>query len=68
MKQLQAIDYAVQRTGLSAQSIYEACRQNTIPHVRCGRRVLFDQDVLEAWIQEGGQALPGGWRREPEGR
>ena len=44
----------------------ELARQNLLPVVRLGRQLRFDPDALEAWIADGGQALPGGWRREPD--
>ena len=44
---------------------YQAAEQGVVPCVRVGRRVHFDLDQVERWIEAGGQALPGGWRREP---
>ena len=44
----------------------ELARQHLIPVVRLGRQLRFDPDAIQAWIADGGQALPGGWRREPE--
>lgn len=39
-------------TGLplmSEQSIYRACRERRIPHVRIGRRVYFNEKAIEEW-------------------
>ena len=44
--------------------VYELAQQNLIPHIRMGRQVRFDLDKVEAWLEAGGQALPGGWRQE----
>ena len=44
--------------------VYELAQQNLIPHIRMGRQVRFDLDKVEAWLESGGQALPGGWRQE----
>lgn len=44
----------------------ELTRCQLIPRVRVGRQLRFDPEAIEAWIAEGGQALPGGWRREAE--
>jgi excisionase family DNA binding protein len=44
--------------------VRELARQNLIPHVRIGRQLRFDSVQLNEWIARGGQALPGGWRRE----
>jgi excisionase family DNA binding protein len=43
--------------------VRELARQNLIPHVRIGRQLRFESGQLRVWIEAGGQALPGGWRR-----
>ncbi len=64
MQQLQNINYAIARTGLSKAAVYQKCREEVFPHVRVGRRLLFDPGRLEEWIEKGGASLPGGWRAE----
>ncbi len=44
--------------------IYEIARQGILPTVRLGRQIRIDREALEEFIKNGGQALPGGWRRE----
>ena len=42
---------------LPKSSLYDLARYGKIPGVvRVGRRVLFDLDQLEAWIESGGVA------------
>ncbi len=54
-----------ERLALTESGVYEMARQNRIGGiVRVGRRVRFDPEKLETWIEAGGQALPGGWRQE----
>lgn len=56
---------------VTLQRFYELVRTNVLPPgvvVRLGRQVKVDEDALREWIKSGGQALPGGWRREPEYR
>ncbi len=53
------------RLGLTTDRIYELAREGTLPAVRIGRQLRFDPARLQAWIDGGGEALPGGWRREP---
>lgn len=36
--------------GLSAWTIYDLARRHEIPHIRVGRRVLFRQSSLLAWM------------------
>jgi excisionase family DNA binding protein len=42
--------------GLSVRSVHELTRQRRIPCRRIPgtRRVLFDEDELRAWVDEGG--------------
>ena len=44
--------------------VYDLAQQDLIPHIKLGRQVRFDLDKVEAWLEAGGQALPGGWRQE----
>jgi len=49
------------------QSLYRAVREQILPPgvaVRIGRRMLINADKLQAFIDAGGAALPGGWKRE----
>ena len=41
----------------------ELAREGIIPVVRLGRQVRIDPDQLDMFLQNGGKALPGGWRR-----
>lgn len=49
---------------VSEDRVYELAREGVLPAVRLGRQIRFDEDKLRAWIDQGGCALPGGWRRE----
>lgn len=51
----------------SEQSCYAAIREGLLPAgvvVRFGRKVLINEAKLEQFIDNGGAALPGGWKRE----
>lgn len=50
--------------NVSVARAYELGRTNVIPVVRVGRQVRVKEADLRAWIDAGGAALPGGWRRE----
>ncbi|GMA49223.1 hypothetical protein GCM10025857_05800 [Alicyclobacillus contaminans] len=50
--------------GVSVSRVYELAREGLIPVVRLGRQLRVDPEQLERWIQTGGKAYPGGWRRE----
>jgi hypothetical protein len=49
----------------SDAAVYAAIRSGLLPHYRCGRRVFIDLVRWQEFKRNGGQALPGGWRREP---
>ena len=44
--------------------VYDLAQRDIIPHIKLGRQVRFDLDKIEAWLESGGEALPGGWRQE----
>lgn len=39
---------------MSRQALYEAVRRGFVPSVRIGRRIRFDLDALETWLECGG--------------
>lgn len=54
---------------VSVQRVYELVRTNVLPPgvaIRLGRQVRIDAEELGEWLRGGGQALPGGWRRETD--
>ena len=55
-----------ERLKISEARVRELGRLGLLPVVRLGRQVRIDPERLDAWIAEGRQALPGGWRREAE--
>jgi len=44
----------------------ELARTNALPHFRLGRQIRVSRTELMEWIERGGQALPGGWRRKAD--
>lgn len=50
--------------SLPVATIYEHARTGLLPSVRIGRSIRFKKEVLEVFIDEGGQAFEGGWRKE----
>ena len=49
---------------ISLPQCYQLCRDGILPHVRIGRRIRFAPEVVLAWVERGGAAYPGGWRKE----
>ena len=54
-----------ERLDLPLSTVYEHARSNRIGGaIRIGRRLRFDPEKLEAWLDSGGQALENGWKHE----
>ena len=54
-RRLGTIDDLREIIPLARNSLYDAARYGRMPGVvRVGRRVLFDLDVVDAWIASGG--------------
>lgn len=65
VRKLLTAEAVAERLDVPKSTIYEAARQNRIGGVvRLGRVLRFDPDKLEAWLESGDEALPGGWRQE----
>jgi excisionase family DNA binding protein len=45
-----SIEQASTYTTFSQQSLYRRIHENTIPHIKVGRRVLFDKLALDEWL------------------
>jgi excisionase family DNA binding protein len=45
---------------------YALARNGTIPTVHIGRLIRVDSGQLEKFIQNGGKALSGGWRKKKD--
>lgn len=64
-RKLLTTEAVAERLAVPKSTVYEAARQNRIGGVvRLGRVLRFDPGKFEAWLESGGQALPGGWRQE----
>jgi len=64
-KVLEPVSYAARRLNITEARVYQLVREGLIRGaVRLGRQVRIDPDELEEFIKSGGQALPGGWRKE----
>ena len=64
---LESVGYGSKRIGVSIDRFYGLVRQGIVPPgvvVRLGRHIRVNPEKLETFIENGGQALPGGWRRE----
>ena len=65
VQKLLTAEAVAERLAVPKSTIYEAARQNRIGGVvRLGRVLRFDPGKFEAWLESGGEALPGGWRQE----
>jgi excisionase family DNA binding protein len=66
-RKLLTADEVAKFLAVPLPSVYEAARQNRIGGiVRFGRKLRFDPLKFERWLDQGGEALPGGWRQGPQ--
>jgi excisionase family DNA binding protein len=52
------------RLAISYPRAAQLAREGILPVVKLGRQTRIDPKRLEEFIQTGGKALPGGWRRK----
>lgn len=65
MERLLTAAEVANKLNIPESRAYAMAREGTIPSVRLGRLVRFAPAAISAWIERGGQSLPGGWRNEP---
>jgi excisionase family DNA binding protein len=65
LERLLTVPEVARLLGLAPSRVYDLAREKVLPAVRLGRQIRFSLDALRAFIDGGGQALPGpgGWRR-----
>lgn len=63
--QMLTMQEVANRLGVSLQRAYEMGRCGLLPIVRMGRQIRVEEARLMSWIESGGRALPGGWKRYP---
>ena len=51
---LRAVGWVATRLGVSRWQVYEMVKRGSLPHVKLGRLVRFDEDAIEAFIRDGG--------------
>lgn len=64
LKRLYRVPEVARILDISEQRVYELIRAGMLPSVRLGRQVRVDREALEEFIKSGGQAYPGGWKKE----
>ena len=47
------VDEAATLLKVSKKTIYTRVKNNTIPHARLGRKLLFHRQTLEKWVADG---------------
>ena len=60
------VDEVAAELKVSRAAVYALVRSGLLPAVRVGRRIRVAERVLANFIESGGRAWPGGWRKRPE--
>ncbi len=64
MDKLLTVEQVVDWLKLDRQRVYDLARQGIIPSVRLGRQLRFSEQQISDFIESGGKAFSGGWRKE----
>lgn len=51
-KQTMTVAEAANYIGVSKDLIYQSVRENTIPNIKLGRRILFRKSALDNWMDQ----------------
>ncbi len=52
------VDEAAEMLGLGRQQAYQAVRENVIPHIRIGRRIIIPKVAFDRWLDQEAAAAP----------
>jgi len=66
-RKLESVTSSAKRIGISPGRFYDLVRNGILPPgvvVRLGRQIHINPGRLDQFIERGGKALPGGWRKE----
>jgi excisionase family DNA binding protein len=64
-RKLLTMDEVAPILNVTVARAYDLARTGVLPLVKLGRQVRVDEARLTEWINAGGSALPGGWRKQP---
>ncbi len=64
LQQLLTVEHVADVLNLTRARTYDIIRSGILPCVKIGRQVRVHPDRLREFIEAGGAALPGGWRKE----
>lgn len=53
-----------QYLGVSKARLYQLARDQVVPSISVGRSVRFDPERIKRWLESGGSAYPGRWRKD----
>lgn len=51
-KQTMTVAEAASYIGVSKDLIYQSVRENSIPNIKLGRRILFRKSALDNWMDQ----------------
>jgi len=59
------VDEVATQLRVTRGAVYELVREGLIPAVHVGRRIRIAERVLVNFVESGGRAWAGGWRKRP---
>ena len=52
-KRFYPIEWLVEYVGIPKSTIYQMTMKNTIPHIKRGRKLFFDKQRIDQWLEDG---------------
>ena len=62
-KKLLRLPEVAEILDLKEDRVYALAREGILPVVHVGRQLRVDPDKLSEWIDNGGKAFDGGWKK-----
>jgi excisionase family DNA binding protein len=60
---LLTVDEVAEALRLSPSAVYGLIHSDVLPATRIGRSIRVSEKVLANYLEAGGRAWPGGWRK-----
>jgi len=60
---LLTVDEVAEALRLSPSAVYGLAHSDVLPATRIGRSIRVSEKVLANYLEAGGRAWPGGWRK-----
>jgi excisionase family DNA binding protein len=64
MTKLLKVEDIAEQFNMTEERIYTLAREGILPVCRIGRQLRFSENAITEFVENGGKAFSGGWRKE----